>query len=100
MDSRTVLKTLSIFLKSCSSAYLATYIKNEPSIATLRTGNLVAYQVIYERYRDAFITFANTYDIDRDTILDVYQKNIPALCENVMKIQSKHKSCIALNNLK
>jgi RNA polymerase sigma-70 factor (ECF subfamily) len=59
--------------------------KNEPSITTLRTGDPVAYQVIYEGYRDTFIAFASKYDIDYDTILDVYQESMIALYENVMK---------------
>ncbi|WP_299761168.1 sigma-70 family RNA polymerase sigma factor [uncultured Dokdonia sp.] len=58
--------------------------KNEPSITTLRTGDPVAYQVIYEGYRDAFIGFASKYDIQQDTILDVYQESMLALYENVM----------------
>ncbi len=59
--------------------------KNEPSITTLRTGDPVAYQVIYEGYRDAFIAFAGTYDLDQDAILDVYQESMIVLYENIMK---------------
>ncbi|WP_299211989.1 sigma-70 family RNA polymerase sigma factor [uncultured Dokdonia sp.] len=59
--------------------------KNEPSITTLRTGDSVAYQVIYEGNRDAFIAFASKYDLDQDAILDVYQESMIALYENIMK---------------
>jgi len=59
--------------------------KNEPSITTLRTGDPVAYQVIYEGYRDAFIAFASKYDVDQDAIVDIYQESMIALYENVMK---------------
>ncbi|WP_299674644.1 sigma-70 family RNA polymerase sigma factor [uncultured Dokdonia sp.] len=59
--------------------------KNEPSITTLRTGDPVAYQVIYEGYRDAFVGFASKYDIHHDIILDVYQESMITLYENVMR---------------
>ena len=59
--------------------------KNEPSITTLRTGDAVAYQMVYEGYRDAFIAFASKYDVDRDAILDIYQESMLVLYENIMK---------------
>lgn len=66
--------------------------KNEPSIKALRTGDPVAYQVIYEGYRDTFIGFASKYDIDQEAIVDIYQESMIVLYENVMKGKVKEFS--------
>lgn len=40
---------------------------------------------IYNEHRRGFLLFANRYDLDKSTILDVYQDAIIALCENAQK---------------
>ncbi len=40
---------------------------------------------IYQEFRHGFILFAKRYELDSDTVLDVYQDAIIALCENAEK---------------
>lgn len=40
---------------------------------------------VYQEYRSGFILFAKRYNLDEDSVLDVYQDAIIALCENAEK---------------
>lgn len=41
--------------------------------------------LVYQEYRHGFILFAKRYGLDGDSVLDVYQDAIIALCENAEK---------------
>ncbi len=48
----------------------------------LKNGDSEALKIIYTRYRNDFINFANRYSVSDEVIVDVYQNAIIALREN------------------
>ena len=47
---------------------------------------------VYLSYKEAFINYAKQYDIDRDTILDIYQEAIIAMHQNFVTKQTVLKN--------
>lgn len=54
-------------------------------INALKNGDLNVLDSIYLGYREAFLAFAQKYDLPQDDILDIYQDAIIAFYENVKK---------------
>lgn len=54
-------------------------------VKKLKQENEQAIRKIYSEYKQEFFLFAKRYELDDDTIIDVYQDAIIALCENAKK---------------
>lgn len=59
--------------------------KSDKRLALLKQGDEAVIRDVYQEFRPGFLLFAKRYDLDGDTILDVYQDAIMALCENAKK---------------
>lgn len=57
----------------------------EKRIVLLKQRDERTINEVYQEYRHGFILFAKRYKLDDDTVLDVYQDAIIALCENAEK---------------
>ena len=57
----------------------------EKRIALLKLRDERTVDRVYQEYRHGFILFAKRYSIDEDSVLDIYQDAIIALCENAEK---------------
>ena len=58
----------------------------------LRNDDKKALGEVYLSYKEAFINYAKQYDIDRDTILDIYQEAIIAMHQNFVTKQTVLKN--------
>ncbi|SEL25007.1 RNA polymerase sigma factor, sigma-70 family [Aquimarina amphilecti] len=53
-------------------------------LLTLKKGHNQALEKIYTEYRNAFLQFAKKYDLDHDSLVDVYQEAFIALREHAI----------------
>ncbi|MHA7055834.1 RNA polymerase sigma factor [Aquimarina sp. M1] len=53
-------------------------------LLTLKKGQNQGLEKIYNEYRNAFLQFAKKYDLDHDTLIDIYQEAFIALREHAI----------------
>lgn len=65
----------------------------DPELEKLKRGDDEALRKVYMEYRRPFLNYIRKFELDQDTILDIYQDSIITLHENILHGKLTHLTC-------